>query len=104
EAAPRKQAERFSRSEVLWVDDRPNNNIHERKAFEAIGLRFTIARSTEEALNILRDHSFAAIISDMGRPPDARAGYTLLDQLRGQGDKTPFVIYAGSRSPEHKAE
>ena len=104
EAAPRRQAERFSRSEVLWVDDRPRNNIHERKAFEAIGLRFTLARSTEEGLDILRDHSFAAIISDMGRPPDARAGYTLLDKLRGQGDTTPFVIYAGSRSPEHKAE
>ena len=103
-AAPRREAERFARSEVLWVDDRPNNNVHERKAFEAIGLRFTLARSTEEALNILKGRSFAAIISDMGRPPDPRAGYTLLDTLRGQGDATPFIIYAGSRSPEHRKE
>lgn len=108
EAAPRTEAERFSRAEVLWVDDHPDNNIHERKAFEAIGLRFTLARSTEEALTILggRDRPFAAIISDMGRPPDPRAGYTLLDTLRspGRGDKTPFIIYAGSSAPEHKRE
>ena len=103
-AAPRREAKRFARSEVLWVDDRPDNNIHERKAFEAIGLRFTLARSTEEALGILKDRSFAAIISDMGRPPDPRAGYTLLDTLRGQGDATPFIIYAGSRSAAHREE
>lgn len=103
-AAPLKQAARFSRSEVLWVDDNPNNNIHERKAFEAIGLRFTLARSTGEALGILEERSFAVIISDMGRPPDARAGYTLLDRLRSQGDNTPFIIYAGSRSPKHQEE
>jgi len=103
-AAPREQAQRFSRSEGLWVDDRPNNNIHERKAFEAIGLRFTLARSTDEALDILKDRSFAAIISDMGRPPDPRAGYTFLDALRARGNQTPFVIYAGSRAPEHQRE
>ncbi len=43
-------------------------------------------------------------ISDMGRPPDDRAGYTLLEQLRANGDQTPLIIYAGSRSPEHVAE
>jgi len=25
------------RNRVLWVDDRPNNNLYERKAFEAVG-------------------------------------------------------------------
>jgi len=40
----------------------------------------------------------------MGRPPDARAGYTRLDELRKTGDKTPYVIYAGSRAPEHVQE
>lgn len=38
------------RDHVLWVDDRPDNNIHERRAFEAVGLSFTLARSTSEAL------------------------------------------------------
>ena len=40
----------------------------------------------------------------MGRPPDSRAGYTLLDLLKQRGDYPPFVIYAGSNSQEHQRE
>ena len=40
----------------------------------------------------------------MGRPPDPRAGYTLLDKLRIQGDRTPFVIYAGSGASDFVLE
>jgi hypothetical protein len=40
----------------------------------------------------------------MGRPPYPRAGYTLLDALLKRGDQTPFIVYAGSDKPEHKAE
>jgi CheY-like chemotaxis protein len=92
------------RSAVLWVDDRPNNNIHERQSLEALGIRFVIATSTDEALEKLKSRTFDAIISDMGRPPDSQAGYTLLDKLRKDGDLTPYIIYAGSRSPEHQLE
>lgn len=89
---------------VLWVDDRPKNNVFERQSLEALGFQFTLALSTEEALEALSCTEFDAIISDMGRPPDQRAGYTLLKSLRSEGDQTPFLIYAGSRSPEHIKE
>jgi CheY-like chemotaxis protein len=95
---------RASRSTVLWVDDRPDNNIYERQALEALGVSFALATSTEEALRKISKQRFDAIISDMGRPPDSRAGYTLLDQLRASGDQTPFIIYASSRDPKHVAE
>jgi DNA-binding NtrC family response regulator len=36
----------------------------------------------------------------MTREPDPQAGYTLLGKLRERGDQTPFVIYAGSSSPQ----
>ena len=104
EAAPLEDGARFGKAEVLWVDDRPSNNTHERHAFEAVGIRFTIACATEEALAVLNTRSFAAIISDMGRPPDSRAGYTLLDALRLRDDKTPFINYGSSRSVEHQNE
>jgi CheY-like chemotaxis protein len=39
----------------------------------------------------------------MGRPPDNRAGYTLLDELR-PGNTTPFIVYSSSNKPEHKEE
>jgi CheY-like chemotaxis protein len=89
---------------VLWVDDRPGNNTNERHALEAVGVNFALATSTEEALDRLKNQTFDAIISDMGRPPDPQAGYTLLDKLRSSGDQTPFIIYAGSTAPEHRAE
>lgn len=95
---------RASAATALWVDDRPNNNIYERQSLTALGISFVLTTSTEEALDLLAKHKFDVIISDMGRPPDARAGYTLLEKLRASGDRTPFVIYAGSNAPEHKAE
>lgn len=92
------------RATLLWVDDRPDNNIYERQSIEALGARFVLATSTDEALEKIKAQHFDAIISDMGRPPDSRAGYTLLDQLRASGNSTPFVIYAASNSPEYVAE
>lgn len=95
---------RASEATVLWVDDRPNNNIYERQSLEALGVSFVLATSTDEALDKIKRQKFDVIISDMGRPPDQRAGYTLLEKLRASGNQTPFVIYAGSNAPEHKAE
>ncbi len=95
---------RASEATALWVDDRPSNNIFERQSLEALGVSFVLATSTEEALDRLAKRKFDVVISDMGRPPDPRAGYTLLEQLRASGNQTPFVIYAGSNAPEHKAE
>lgn len=92
------------KSTVLWVDDRPEGNAYERQSLEALGITFVLATSTDDALDKVRRYHFDAIISDMGRPPDARAGYTLLESLRKAGDTTPFIIYASSNAPEHKAE
>jgi len=45
------------------------------------------------------------IISDMGRPPDRQAGYTLLALVRNElRSDIPYIIYAGSNAPEHDAE
>ncbi len=104
EAVTPRVVRRAAKATVLWVDDRPDNNRHERQSLEALGVTFVLSTSTEDALAKLQNHRFNAIISDMGRPPDPRAGYTLLEQLRASGDRTPFIIYAGSNAPEHKAE
>jgi CheY-like chemotaxis protein len=89
---------------VLWVDDRPENNVIERRSMAAYNIGFVLAQSTGQALAELRKQQFDAIISDMGRPPDSRAGYTLLEAVRGSGDQTPYFIYAGSRDPAHVRE
>ncbi|MBW9775183.1 response regulator, partial [Escherichia coli] len=80
----------------------PENNVYERQAFEAQGIEFALALSTDEALELLKTNKFAAIISDMDRKEGAQEGYVLLERLRAMGDKTPFMIYASSDLPEHK--
>jgi len=89
---------RSTRNDVLWVDDHPENNVYERKAFETLGITVSIALSTEQALKLIQSESFGAIISDMGRKEGPKEGYKLLDNLRKQKDKTPFFIYAGSNA------
>jgi len=102
---PRKDASPDGwRNQILWVDDRPKNNNHERRAFEALGLEFTLVLSTDEALRKVSARKFAAIISDMGRPEGPREGYVLLDAIRRRGDETPLFFYAASNAPEHKLE
>lgn len=90
---------------ILWADDRPSNNSSARQAFEALGIRFDFALNTDEAIRLLRNQHFDLVISDMGRPPDAKAGYTLLDQLRSAGNSIPYVIYSSAGSDlENQAE
>lgn len=91
-------------NKILWVDDRPENNVYERQSMESMGLEFTLALSTNEALTILSSKRFAAIISDMGRKEGPREGYVLLEAIRVKDKSTPFFIYAGSRAPRHQKE
>lgn len=90
---------------ILWVDDRPENNVYERNALESLGIKVSISTSTESALKMLSRNNYDVIISDMGRPPDQRAGYTLLSEIKKMGIDTPFIIYAsGANLPKHKAK
>lgn len=91
-------------NQILWVDDRPTNNTYEQQAFEALGLRCTSVLSTGAAFKNLAHSRYAAIISDMDRPEDPRAGYALLDRLRREGDQTPLFFYTSSNAPEHRQE
>jgi CheY-like chemotaxis protein len=100
-----KAVRRASKSKILWVDDIPANNEAERESLEALGIGISIATSTEEALDILQRQRFDLVISDMGRPPDGRAGYTLLSKMRDEKIRIPFLIYAaGGNLPAHRME
>jgi len=90
---------------VLWVDDRPENNEVEReRLLDEYNVEYTTVTSTEEALLLCRDALYDAVISDMGRPGDPRAGYTLIDRLRSQQNTVPFVIYSINQLPRHQSE
>lgn len=88
------------RPRVLWVDDSPDNNMDERAYGLAEGkVLYTLAATTEHGLAYAREALFDAVISDMGRPGDRHAGFTLLEALRRDGNKVPFIIYSsGTRA------
>lgn len=84
---------------VLWVDDRPSNNRHEVSALNALGMHVAFSGSTDDALRRLEGGGgYDLVISDMSRPGDRKAGYTLLAKLRRRGSRVPYLIYAASRS------
>jgi CheY-like chemotaxis protein len=93
---------------ILWVDDKPVNNAFERAIMERSGATVSLATSTEEALQKVRQGSYDVIISDMGRAEKhgyaKQAGYDLLGELQTLSITTPFIIYTGSESPEQIAE
>jgi CheY-like chemotaxis protein len=89
---------------ILWVDDRPDNNIYEREALELVGFKFELALSTNDALKLFVKNKYLAIISDMGRVEGPKEGYVLLKEIRKINKQIPFFIYAGSNLLEHKVE
>jgi CheY-like chemotaxis protein len=100
----RRTQQRIDGARVLWVDDHPQNNRFEREALEALGIRVDISTSTESALEAAAGIPYRLIISDMSRPPDLHAGYTLLEALSKKGVQTPVVFYTGSQTAAQATE
>lgn len=61
-----------------------------------------MATSTDETLTLTQSQQFSAIISDMRRKEGEQEGYILLEKLRANGNKTPYVIYAGASTSGQK--
>jgi len=87
---------------ILWVDDSPDKNKYERESIGALGAKIDLASSTEEALKMLTAANYDFVISDMGRPGDREAGYTLLDALKERRINVPFAIYTAGVSKDDR--
>lgn len=105
EGLTRRTVRQARKSKILWVDDQPENNASERKVFENLGMTIRLATSTEQAMNRLFSERFDLVISDMGRPPDQRAGYTLLSEMKADNIEIPVIFYAaGGNRLENRKE
>ncbi|WP_207538268.1 TIR domain-containing protein [Sabulicella rubraurantiaca] len=102
QGALRERSRSTERWSVLWVDDQPDKNHHEVSALREYGMRVTQVPSTEAALRELSAPGahFDTVVSDMRRPSDQQAGFTLLAKLRSEGHGLPYFIYTGPRAPE----
>ncbi len=85
---------------VLWVDDNPPNNQYERQALSALGIRFVLAKSTDEAVPLLSSQKFDLVITDFKRNDDRQGGYTLLAEVKKTSSTIPVIIYSGSATPK----
>lgn len=78
---------------ILLVDDEPDL-IGVASAFlKRAGISVRGARSAREARIILSTEPFDAIVSDYEMPGEK--GLCLLKEIRGSGDRTPFIIFTG---------
>lgn len=81
---------------ILWVDDSPSNNLQLASALLKLGITVDIAIDTAHASEKLTTQSYDAIVSDMSRPGDERAGITLAKQVRaGEAPDVPYYIFCG---------
>lgn len=84
---------------VLWVDDRPSNNEHERSQLRPHGIVFDNVVSTAEALEQLAVERYDLVITDLGRAHSSdrssTAGAAFLEQPVVRQGGPPVVVYAG---------
>jgi CheY-like chemotaxis protein len=92
----------FAGKIVLWVDDRPENNIFEKDALEALGIRVEFVPNTLAAIRRIKGREYNVIISDMARPEGEKAGYELLEKLQQLRPDTPFILYSSSNTPDQE--
>jgi CheY-like chemotaxis protein len=81
---------------ILWVDDHPENNRYLIQLFEQSGMTVDLARSTDEALQLLvgRHRAYDLVLSDIRRGDDAQAGMRMLEVFRKHGIRLPVVLHS----------
>lgn len=95
----RKHLSIFRDAQILWVDDHPENNLNERRMFRQLRVEVDIAKTTEEALGMLKGGNYDLVLSDISRDQDATAGLKFLSQLK-QEQPTPVIFYVGVADTE----
>ena len=83
---------------ILWVDDNMDNNKEHINVFENLGVQFTEAKNTLEAMDLIHQDTYNLIISNMGRPDkngreNQEEGLNFLKELRQNDIKISVIIY-----------
>lgn len=86
---------------ILWVDDYPDNNIHEISMLLPLGINIIQTTTTKAALQYVNQNAFDLIISDMGRKEngqeDSEAGVTLVNAIDGI---LPVIVYTSDKTDD----
>jgi len=88
---------------ALWVDDQPENNEYPRQLLEnLLRIEFDTRLSTEDGLAAITSdpERYALVLTDLGRPGDRQAGYTLLREMRQRDIQLPVIIFSVRGGPD----
>lgn len=77
-------------SRLLIIEDEPRISAFLEKGFQSHGFTTTVLRDGREAAQVALGNAFDLIILDLGLP--GKDGFTILEELRGQGEQTPIII------------
>jgi CheY-like chemotaxis protein len=93
-----------SLTNILWVDDHPENNAYEAEVLRKCGAKIDPVKDTADALRKLQESQYDLVISDVGRDGNNRAGLDMLTNIRATASKTPVIFYATERARNKFAE
>ena len=77
-------------SRILIVEDEKRIAIFLEKGLQRSGFSTTIASDGEQALQVMQQEAYDAILLDLGLP--VKDGWAVLRELRNQGDKCPVIL------------
>lgn len=87
---------------ILWVDDKPRNNSLIVQQLRDKRVTVDLALSTAEALDLLAQSSYVAVVSDMGRGEGSEykndAGIALLTEMKARGLSVPVVFFCSGNA------
>lgn len=81
---------------VLIAEDEPRIAAFLEKGFRANGFATAIAPDGQAACEMIASQEFDLLILDLGLPK--KDGWTVLEELRGQGEQLPIIILTASDS------
>ncbi len=97
----RHHAALFQNAHILWIDDNPKNNKNEIALLRELTAHVECVKTTEAALERLRDDDYDIVLSDMSRDGEKSAGLDFLARYKKQAElRSPVILYVGHLSRE----
>ena len=90
---------------VLWVDDRPDNNLRERALLASLQIEVVTVTTTAAALaridaDAQAGEPFDLVLSDWSRPPEGgQAALQLMQAMQQAAYRMPVIVYHGEVEP-----
>ena len=90
----------LSGTRILLVNDVPAEMNAVVSILEELKIRVSIATSTNEAIDRLKNNRFDLVVSDMRRGDEIDAGARLLSETRKLGIDKPTIFIVGNYKPD----